>query len=538
MVIDYYLEDINDQTWINPKTGNKVHYARALQLGLIKPEELATQAQEPSGTSSSTTAIKHTTTPIAAVKKEKPQREPRWFDYLLPLKLTTYPFNVPQSEVTVDTTGNVNSHWVLRWKDPKTGRTVTSYTSDFMAKNKAKNRERTLKITDKHVERIKLVADKILSNDKSKDDMKQAAAIISIIRQTGLRIGGEGGLKDTGNKGISTLSPDNVKIEGDKVILDFIGKSHVENHAEFEDKILAAYLKVKLLERQMSPRLFTIPRSLIGKVYAENMGMSKYKIKDLRTHYANQIAKEMLYDSPMAPPPLPENSKQIKTMVKEKLTAVFERVSQLLNNTPAMARTSYINPKIIHSWLDELGVEPKLVKYNESYLREEDYENYLEDDDSEDVGMYPLPKWWDDDSGWELIRKKEPVKESKSISLFLTKELLEKFLNKFPDDATSWGQATDELRDLYGSMVQLVKGANKHPIPPVMNPARLTSPSAYNRIFKDLIRKVYDLLTPEQKKYIYEYYEPWWESKLRREAISRNERVRSLISETLSSRKL
>ena len=49
-------------------------------------------------------------------------------------------------------------------------------------------------------------------------------------------------------------------------------------------------------------------------------------------------------------------------MIKLKLNYVFDKVSKRLNNTPAMAKSSYVHPNVIEKWIKEdLGLEPTLV---------------------------------------------------------------------------------------------------------------------------------------------------------------------------------
>ncbi len=398
--------DVN-QTWVNPKTGNKVGYYRAMKLGLIKPGEKSTTS-EPSPIlkpSKINPAAKvptkgHATGPRP---KKDPNAPKAWWAGYTKYKLNAYPVNVPESDVKVNLEGDIDSHHVLQWVSPKTGKTIRAYTQKFLQKNADIKWKRLLKIKPKDIANIQHTATQILNNPSADDRLKQAAAIISIISHTGLRVGSIKGFEETGNRGVSTLSPENLRVAGNNIKFNFVGKSYQDNEAEIYDPALAKYLTTKKVERKGSPLIFSIPKNYIDEVYDKYMKMEKFKIKDLRTYVANKVTKDILYKDPTSPPPLPQNQKEIKLMVKNKLKDVFERVSQILNNTPNMARTSYIHPQVIHNWLAEIGVKAEFVGYKEEVLREDEFDNVIDsasidnEDEFEDVDIYPLPDWWDND---------------------------------------------------------------------------------------------------------------------------------------------
>lgn len=422
-ILSYILEADPNETWVNPKTGNRVGRYRAMQLGLIKPND---KAPEPVAATKAPSKG-HATGPRP---KKDPNAPKPWWHHMTKYKLNAYPVNIPEDQVKVNLSGDINSHAVMQWKSPKTGETVSAYTQEFLKKNAELKWKRLMKIKPKDIQHIHDTANKILSSPKADDKLKQSAAIISIIAHTGLRIGSVTGFGKTGNRGVMTLSSDNISIQGDTIKFNFVGKSYQENEAEIHDMGLAQYLTAKKSEKQNSPFLFTVQKGYIDKVYDQYMKMEKFKIKDLRTYVANKVAKDLLYKDPASPPPLPKNPKEIKNVVKEKLKSVFVKVSEVLNNTPSMARTSYIHPKIIHDWLNDIGVKAVTVGYNEATLKEvnlrqvhalrskydknydgkfaltfkeDEFDDMIasqidSEDEFDDVDFYPLPEWWDDEN--------------------------------------------------------------------------------------------------------------------------------------------
>jgi len=97
-------------------------------------------------------------------------------------------------------------------------------------------------------------------------------------------------------------------------------------------------------------------------VYRNTLGFKGFKLKDMRTYVACSLAKDVLFGDKTPPPPLPKNKNEIKKLIADKMTNVCEIVAQKLNNSAAMARSSYIHPQIFQNWLVKLGVAPDLIQ--------------------------------------------------------------------------------------------------------------------------------------------------------------------------------
>ncbi len=284
--------------------------------------------------------------------------------------------------------GDIDTHPVMTWISPTTGNKVHSYTKARMEAQKEQKYARLENLTDDEVEHIKAKCHDDIVSPSTDDSTKEAAAVISIIAQTGLRPGSKGGFLQTKNRGVITLSKDNIKINGDKITLNFVGKSYQDNTAEIKDGSLAHYLETRMKEN--SDFIFDISNKTVENYYKNTLNMKKFKIKDLRTYTAGKVAKWFLKNDKSSPPPVPTKSTEIKKLVKEKLKKAFEYVSKKLNNTPAMAKNSYVNPAIITDWLDELGIKPVVIS-------EEKMENETPKEFIGNAPVYNLPNWWDND---------------------------------------------------------------------------------------------------------------------------------------------
>lgn len=344
-------------------------------------------------------------------------KSPQWWDNYKQYKLNAYPVNIPQEDVQTNTTGDINSHWVLRWTDPKTKALKTAYTHEFLQRNAQVKWERVQNITDKEIRTIKNKSLTLLSNESESTSTRDAAAIINIIAHTGLRRGNKLKYKVTGNRGVSTLNAENIKIEGNTVRFNFTGKSYKENNAKIVNKKLAEYLREHQTKGNDNGEfLFQTSDETIDKIF-DQVGGSDLKIKDMRTYVATDLAKDILFNDKTPPPPL-ENlpkSKQ-KRLIQNKLKLVFEKVSQALNNTPSMARVSYIHPAVIDNWLKQLNIDfdikkalgssifqnPSLEKIKRETNYNSSISGKINSNDEDECNQFNLPDWWSDD---EIVQK-------------------------------------------------------------------------------------------------------------------------------------
>jgi len=355
-------------------------------------------------------------------KKEKQAKEPKkieWFGEISKRhNLNRLPIGVPQEQVKTDETDPLN-HWVMQWRDPKTGEIRSAYTREFLQRNAEVKWKRISKITDSSVKAVKIKTDNFYDNEDK--DVAQSAAIINIIANTALRPGDKTLFKKTGNRGVSTLSPDSVEIDGDKINFSFTGKSYKHNVASIKNQKLADYLLQRKFEAKKENKefLFDVPKEKIFDTFREKLGFKGFKLKDLRTYIASSIAKDILFSMP--PPPLPEKKSKIKRLISDKLKDTFNRVSKKLNNSPSMAKSSYVNPHIIDAWILQLGVNkeeilkaieeeqtwkvPTLSEINNQIKKKENDDDTDDfSDESLDPDEYNLPEnlqWIFDEKGKE-----------------------------------------------------------------------------------------------------------------------------------------
>lgn len=250
-----------------------------------------------------------------------------------------------------DTTAHQGA--LLRWKDDK-GKEQRAYSSEFDRKNAEKKWERVL------TNRPKVDAQMDELRSKAGDSPAHAAALL--IALTGLRPGSSTSVKDTGHFGATTMQAQHVTFDDDGAHIQYVGKAGKVNKAHVTDPSLVGALKKATEGKDPTAPVF---KGVSSAKVAEALPKG-VKTKDLRTLVATTDAERHL--ASVEPPPLKKTGDPKKDAAAEKaqaravvsiLKAVSTQVSKQLNNTPAMARRSYIAPQVIRAWGEKHGLKPE-----------------------------------------------------------------------------------------------------------------------------------------------------------------------------------
>ena len=312
-----------------------------------------------------------------------------------------------------------------------------AHTPGFMKKSQAKNFQKCSKIKEADILKLDKNTSKLMKNKDKR--IADAAAVIKIITETGLRVGSVDEAQ-TGNVGVRTLRKEHFTFEGDTVKLKFIGKEYQVNVAEIKNKELVDYLKKTTKNLKPEDTVFETGYGLVSSML-KKINPKEITPKNLRTYQGTKYARELVNDPTIPPPPLKGTKpKEIKKEVQAKLKIVFTKVAALLNNTPSMAQGSYVHPAVITDYLKNMGLKAREVGYKHKlveaaeatkkdidskdeveeqkissmddfyaeYLKDyklsKEEEDSISDEDAESCEEYLLPEWWDNDE-WELVRE-------------------------------------------------------------------------------------------------------------------------------------
>ena len=261
---------------------------------------------------------------------------------------------IPLSDIQISF-DNPHTTAVIKWRD-KGGKTQSGYTPKFHETNARLKWDRVMAWRDK-MPRVTRTLQKELKASKPGSLKHQGLLVANIIAATGLRPGGAG--MKAGHHGVANLTSKHIQIDGNKVSMDFIGKQGKRNTATIRNKAVAeAVAHYKKGGNKLNKPIFS---SGVVKQARDSLPRG-LKLKDLRTLVATQKAIEVL-DKVAAPPPLTGNRKKDKRLLAKAILQASKQVAAHINNTPAVARSTYIHPEVFKQWaIEKAGADASLFE--------------------------------------------------------------------------------------------------------------------------------------------------------------------------------
>jgi DNA topoisomerase-1 len=176
------------------------------------------------------------------------------------------------------------------------------------------------------------------------------ACVLRIIATCFMRPGSEVYASEHGSYGIATLRRKHVRVKGDLIEFDFPGKSGVRQQRQLRDRQVARVIRSTLKLPGFNVFKFIngdgvpvpVSRRHVNDYIKEVMGES-FSAKDFRTWAgtlvcACALAREV------------NGERQSTTATKKRIVAAIKETSEVLGNTPAVCRGSYVCPEIIHAF--------------------------------------------------------------------------------------------------------------------------------------------------------------------------------------------
>jgi DNA topoisomerase IB len=160
------------------------------------------------------------------------------------------------------------------------------------------------------------------------------------------RAGGEEYAEEHESYGIATLLCEHVTVHREAVEFDYPAKSGVRRTLEVEDPAVVRAVRALMRRTERTERLL-VCRTASGWVdvraddlntrFKELVG-DDYSVKDLRTWHGTVLAAAAFADAD------PAVSQRVAKRVE---AAVMREVAEELGNTPAVARGSYVDPRVV-----------------------------------------------------------------------------------------------------------------------------------------------------------------------------------------------
>ena len=169
------------------------------------------------------------------------------------------------------------------------------------------------------------------------------------------RAGGEQYAEEHESYGIATLLREHVTVRRDAVEFDYPAKSGVRRTVEIEDPEMARAVRSLIRHDPDSERLLSWRNaSGLTEVRADDLNArfkelvgDEYTVKDLRTWHGTVLAAAAFVD---ADPPVSQR------VIKRVEAAVMREVAEELGNTPAVARGSYVDPRVVTGYEQGLTI--------------------------------------------------------------------------------------------------------------------------------------------------------------------------------------
>lgn len=251
------------------------------------------------------------------------------------------------------------------------GRPQYIYNKRFTERNNKKKFHKMIDFGENYREIMNSVKKDLYSEGDTKE--KQIAMALMLVVDCGIRIGSEKYKNENDSFGATTLESRHVKVNGDTISVDFIGKKGVQNKSKMRSKRLSRNLRIKKKTLNKDDPIFTYRKgncwyslkSTHVNKYLKQFG--NFSSKNFRTWVANLsfISEILKYENP--------NS---ATQMKKNINEAIRKTAHKLNNTPSVCKTNYIDPYLIELYLNDS--KRFLGTFKHASTKDEISERYIE----------------------------------------------------------------------------------------------------------------------------------------------------------------
>ncbi|HET7352169.1 MAG TPA: DNA topoisomerase IB [Marmoricola sp.] len=184
------------------------------------------------------------------------------------------------------------------------------------------------------------------------------------------RIGSDAYTQTNGSVGLTTLDRTHVRKHRGTLVFEYVGKGGIEQSVVIDDPEAIEALDVLRRRRGGSERLLAYQvsrrwRDLPGPAVNEYLGglLDDLTAKDFRTWHATVLAAAALAASEE-----PGDSKRSR---QRAVKAAVQEVAEYLGNTPTIAKSSYIDPRVIDLYESGSTIDPDVLTRHRSSARKQ-----------------------------------------------------------------------------------------------------------------------------------------------------------------------
>lgn len=228
------------------------------------------------------------------------------------------------------------------------GRRQYLYHPDWRARRDSEKHDRVLRFGKALTKARTLVLE-----DLGREGMPLERATAAAVRLLDLgyfRIGNDVYADTHGSFGLTTLERRHVRKHQDRLVFTFVGKSGVEHRIEIDDVTVVEAIEIMRRRRGQDLRLLAYKngrgwRSLLPELVNEYVRASTgldATAKDFRTWHATVLAAAALAET--------SEPGETKASRKRAIAGTMKEVAEFLGNTPTLARSSYVDPRVIDAY--------------------------------------------------------------------------------------------------------------------------------------------------------------------------------------------
>ncbi|RMA66575.1 DNA topoisomerase IB [Ulvibacter antarcticus] len=254
---------------------------------------------------------------------------------------------IPPAWTDVEIDENKKADLLVTGRDDK-DRKQYIYHPNYIEKQNAKKFDRIIKFADQ-LEHMRRVTGQHLRKRKLNRE-KVMATMLRLLESAFFRPGSDSYSKENATYGLTTLRHKHLTINGDEILFNYNGKSNQEQEKHIVDKKLAkivqeiddmpGYEVFKYLDEDDT--IVDVKSEDLNAYIREVMG-EEFSAKDFRTWAGTMIAAIALDELGVV-------DRKDQKLLDENIKEAVNQVSESLGNTPSVARTSYIDPRIIEEY--------------------------------------------------------------------------------------------------------------------------------------------------------------------------------------------
>jgi len=196
------------------------------------------------------------------------------------------------------------------------------------------------------------------------------AAAVRLLDLGFFRVGGEAYAEENNTFGLATIRREHVRVTKGEVVFEYTAKGSIQRVQSVADEDIRAVVAALLRRRGGGEELLAYRdgsgawrdvRSDDVNSYLRDITGGEFSAKDFRTWHATVLmAVALARESDV-----PSSGRGRKKAVK----AALDEVSGLLGNTPAVCRSSYVDPRVIEIYERGTTIAPALRRIGQRYDR-------------------------------------------------------------------------------------------------------------------------------------------------------------------------